>query len=115
MADFANEVADRPNRSKCVHVSNRCGGAQAQRTTAALYGTAHDPSTSRRKGAEASMEYGEALKVNPHIKFHNSQRGYVRCRVNEKLWHTDFRVAPYVTRPSAPVLTKAGRPGAVRA
>lgn len=57
------------------------------------------------------------LAANPHLKFVNEQRGYVRCSVTPQRWQTDFRVVPYVTRPGAPVSTRAsylvedGRPG----
>jgi len=78
--------------------------------------------TSNGDGAEMSPEYpSAALAAIRHLKFHNSQRGYVRCAVDAKLWRTDFRVTPYVSRRGAPVLTKAsfvvesGRPGALRA
>ncbi len=47
------------------------------------------------------------LAANPHLRFFNSQRGYVRCTVTERLWRTDFRVVPYVSRPGAPVRTRA--------
>jgi len=55
----------------------------------------------------------------PHIKFYNGQRGYLRCSVTPDRWTTDFRVVPYVSRPGAPVETRAtfvvedGRPGAI--
>lgn len=58
---------------------------------------------------------------NPHVRFNNSQRGYVRCTVTPDQWVGDFRVVPYVTRPGAPVITRAsfvvrdGTPGAVPA
>jgi alkaline phosphatase D len=58
------------------------------------------------------------LAANPHMRFHNSQRGYVSCRVTPRAWRSDYRVVPYVTRPDAPVETagsfvvEAGRPGA---
>src|SRR5258707_84850 len=77
--------------------------------------------TSNGDGAEVSPEYGNAIASIPHLKFHNSQRGYARCSVSAKSWQTDFRIVPYVTRPGAPVFTKAGfvveagRPGAVKA
>jgi len=57
------------------------------------------------------------LAENPHMKFHNSQRGYARCRVTSTEWSTDYRVVPYVDRPGAPISTRAsvhleaGRPG----
>jgi len=57
------------------------------------------------------------LDENPHIKFHNTQRGYVRCALDRATWRTDYRVVPYVKRPGAPVETRrsfvvvAGEPG----
>jgi alkaline phosphatase D len=61
------------------------------------------------------------LAANPHMRFHNSQRGYVSCRVTPQAWRSDYRVVPFVTRPDAPVETagsfvvEAGRPGATPA
>ncbi|MDQ3611920.1 MAG: alkaline phosphatase D family protein [Actinomycetota bacterium] len=62
--------------------------------------------------------FGEGVvEENPHIKFNNGQRGYVRCALNRETWRTDFRVVPYVKRPGAPVETlrsfvvEAGNPG----
>ncbi|MEP7271492.1 MAG: alkaline phosphatase D family protein [Acidobacteriota bacterium] len=58
------------------------------------------------------------LSKNPHIKFFNGQRGYVRCAVNPKTWQTDFRVVAAVATPNNEVSTRAsfvvedGRPGA---
>lgn len=58
------------------------------------------------------------LDENPHIKFINRNRGYVRNTVTPADWTADFRVVDYVTRPGAPVRTRAsytienGRPGA---
>ncbi|HXV85575.1 MAG TPA: alkaline phosphatase D family protein [Gemmatimonadales bacterium] len=55
---------------------------------------------------------------NPHVKFVNSQRGYVRCEVTPAAWRSDYRVVEYVTQPGAGVSTRAtfavenGRPGA---
>jgi alkaline phosphatase D len=52
------------------------------------------------------------------MRFYNSQRGYVSCRVTPQTWRSDYRVVPYVTKPGAPVETagsfavEAGRPGA---
>jgi alkaline phosphatase D len=54
---------------------------------------------------------------NEHILFTNRQRGYVRCSLDRERWQADFRVLPFVTRPGAPVTTRAsfvvenGRPG----
>jgi alkaline phosphatase D len=44
---------------------------------------------------------------NPFVKFGNSQRGYVACQVSPKDWKTNYQVVEYVTRPGAPLVTKA--------
>jgi alkaline phosphatase D len=58
------------------------------------------------------------LEENPHIKFINRDRGYVRNTITPTGWTADFRTVDYVTRPGAPVRTRAsfviddGKPGA---
>jgi alkaline phosphatase D len=60
----------------------------------------------------------EVLAANPHIKFFNNRRGYVRCTLTSSSLVADFRTLPYVTEPGAPIETHAsfivedGRPGA---
>ncbi len=49
----------------------------------------------------------DLLAANPDLKFFNAQRGYARVEVDEQLWRTDFRVLPYVSRPGAPISTRA--------
>jgi alkaline phosphatase D len=44
---------------------------------------------------------------NPHLRFYNNQRGYVRTTITRDALTADFRVVPYVTRPGAPVHTRA--------
>ncbi|MCA2212676.1 alkaline phosphatase D family protein [Jidongwangia harbinensis] len=44
---------------------------------------------------------------NPHLRFYNNQRGYVRTRITAGAFTADFRVVPYVTRPDAPAHTRA--------
>jgi alkaline phosphatase D len=63
--------------------------------------------TSGGDGADMTPQGETFLAANPHLRFFNSQRGYVRCRVTEDEWRSDFRVIPYVTRPGAPVSTRA--------
>jgi alkaline phosphatase D len=76
--------------------------------------------SSEGDGAERSQEGEIALAENPHVRFHNFRRGYVRCDVTRRRWRTDFRVLPYVSTPGAPVSTRAsfevrdGVPGAVQ-
>jgi alkaline phosphatase D len=60
-----------------------------------------------------------ALSENPHIKFMNAQRGYVRCNLTKERWQTDFRIVPFIDKQGAPISTRAsfvvekGKPGAV--
>jgi alkaline phosphatase D len=50
----------------------------------------------------------EALQSrNPHIRFYDGRRGYVRNTVTPGDWTADYRVVPYVERPGAPVETRA--------
>jgi alkaline phosphatase D len=61
------------------------------------------------------------LPENPHVKFYNNQRGYVRCSVTPDRWESEYRVLPFVSKAGAPVETRArfivesGRPGAQKA
>jgi len=57
-------------------------------------------------GVAKPKHLASTLAENPFVKFHNAQRGYVRCEVTSKQWRTDYRVVPFVTRPGAPVKTE---------
>ena len=69
-------------------------------------------------GADESDFGRRGLAANPHMRFFNGQRGYVRCTVGRDLWTSDYRVVEYVSRPGAPITTRAafvverGRTGA---
>jgi alkaline phosphatase D len=58
-------------------------------------------------GSDAPRGLERLLAENPFVKFHNNQRGYVRCVVTPSLWRTDYQVVPYVTREGAPLSTRA--------
>ena len=68
-------------------------------------------------GAEMTTAGQAILTDNPHVKYFNAQRGYVRCLVTPERWQSDYRVVPFISRPGAPVKTHAsfvvenGRPG----
>ena len=70
-------------------------------------------------GVEQNPGDAVQLAENPHIRFINRNRGYVRNTVTASAWTADFRVVDRVTTPDAPVRTRAtfvvedGRPGAV--
>lgn len=75
--------------------------------------------SSGRDGADMD-EYGqEFLAANPHLRFYNSQRGYLLLTATEEAMRADFRSVPYVREEGAPVYTRAafvtenGRPGLI--
>lgn len=63
--------------------------------------------TSGGDGLRESPRAATALAENPFVKFANSERGYVRCQISPQEWKTDFQVVEYVTRPGAPLATRA--------
>jgi len=69
-------------------------------------------------GADMTVGGARVLAANPHIKFYNGQRGYLRATVTPDRWTTDFRVVPLVSGPGGEVRTRAtfvvenGRAGA---
>jgi alkaline phosphatase D len=58
-------------------------------------------------GADMTPMGQTLLAANPHMKFFNSQRGYVRVNANQERLQSDFRVVPAVTTPGAAVSTRA--------
>jgi alkaline phosphatase D len=71
-------------------------------------------------GGDRWRTTGPLLAANPHLRFFDDHRGYVRCTLTAETLDADYRVVPYVRRPGAPVHTRAsfrltaGRPGLVR-
>ncbi|MFN0111274.1 MAG: alkaline phosphatase D family protein [Blastocatellia bacterium] len=76
--------------------------------------------TSGGDGSDVRPTTASMLSENPHIKFFNAQRGYVRCSLTADRWQTDYRIVAAVTKPDEPVSTRAsfvvenGQPGAKR-
>ncbi|GAA2680017.1 alkaline phosphatase D family protein [Actinoplanes palleronii] len=81
----------------------------------------YDDPTSRTVGTElvcsSITSTGDGVDVpsgthpwtawNPHLKFYNNQRGYVRTTITPDAMTADFVVLPYVSRPGAPAHTRA--------
>lgn len=44
---------------------------------------------------------------NPCVKFHNRERGYVRCRVTPESWISDYVVVDDVEKPGGKIFTRA--------
>lgn len=57
------------------------------------------------------------LAQNPGVRFHNQQRGYVRCEVTPETWTSDYVVVEDVTQPGGKIFNRAsfvveaGEPG----
>ncbi len=62
--------------------------------------------TSGGDGSETRSDTADILADNPHIRFYNNRRGYVRTRFTGSELRADFRVVPFVSRPGAPVETR---------
>jgi alkaline phosphatase D len=58
-------------------------------------------------GTDATPNAANLFAANPHLRMTNSQRGYVTATVTPDEWRTDYRVVPYITRPDAPITTRA--------
>jgi alkaline phosphatase D len=58
-------------------------------------------------GSETTDTSPGLLAENPHIRFFNNRRGYVRTRFTDTELTADFRVLPHVQRPGAPAETRA--------
>ncbi len=58
-------------------------------------------------GVNQPRRIDDLYAENPFVKFHNAERGYVRCTVTPSQWRSDYQVVEYVTRPGAPLVTRA--------
>ena len=77
--------------------------------------------TSDGDGFDIRKRYKALLAQDPHIKFFNSQRGYVRHVVTPGRWQADFRVLDKISEPGGRLSTRRsfvvedGTPGLVDA
>jgi alkaline phosphatase D len=73
--------------------------------------------TSNGDGYDSNDALRALLAQDPHIKFYNGQRGYVRHVVTPRHWRADFQVLERVSVPDAAMTTRQsfvvehGRPG----
>ena len=77
--------------------------------------------TSGGDGSEGTASVERNAGENPHMKWHNNRRGYVRCQVSPDQWTADYRTVPFVSKPGAPIgtasswLARNGKPGIEKA
>jgi alkaline phosphatase/alkaline phosphatase D len=68
-------------------------------------------------GAAKPAEWDTYMKANPHMKYFDGRRGYVRVDMDRDLSQVDFRTVPAITTPgggistTASFVTEAGSPG----
>jgi alkaline phosphatase D len=58
-------------------------------------------------GSEGRQRARELMAENPGVRFHNHERGYVRCTITPQMWRSDFRTVAQIDKPGAPVVTRA--------
>ncbi|MEY3851664.1 MAG: hypothetical protein RI910_644 [Verrucomicrobiota bacterium] len=63
--------------------------------------------TSGGDGTLVPKTLEDTYRENPFVKFHSTERGYLVCEVTPKTWRTDYRAVAFVTKPGAPLLTRA--------
>ncbi|MEW2357762.1 alkaline phosphatase D family protein [Spirillospora sp. NPDC029432] len=63
--------------------------------------------TSGGDGADSDPASHPFLKINPHLRFYNNQRGYVISRLDRDEMRSDFKTLPTVRTPGAEASTKA--------
>jgi alkaline phosphatase D len=72
---------------------------------------------SGRDGVERPANWDLYLRANPHMKFYNGKRGYVRAELGRQATRLDFRTVAAISTPGAAVttaasfVTEAGAPG----
>jgi len=58
-------------------------------------------------GSETRDDTAGVLRDNPFVKFYNSERGYVRCRITSDEWRSDYRVVDKVSQKESTCITRA--------
>lgn len=62
---------------------------------------------SGQDGTEKPANWDTYTTANPHLKFYDGRRGYVKVTLDETAARADFKAVPYVTTTGAPVSTAA--------
>ena len=72
---------------------------------------------SGRDGARRPANWDTYTRANPHLRFYDGRRGYLRLELGRLSARADYRIVPFVTTPGASVstaasfVTEAGSPG----
>lgn len=57
-------------------------------------------------GSDQPRGLDALLSANPCVKFHNAERGYVRCAITPETWKSDYMVVDDVLRPGGKVFER---------
>jgi alkaline phosphatase D len=72
-------------------------------------------------GVDKPPRHDRLLADNACVKFHNGERGYIRCQITPEAWQADYVVVDDVLQPGGKCFTRnsfvvqAGRPGVLHA
>ncbi len=91
-SNWANELAPDPAQPQLGAVATEFVGTSI---------------TSNGDGEDRPAYSDSLLAENPEVKFYNSERGYLTCEVTASQWKTEYKTVPYVSRPGAPLNTRA--------
>lgn len=58
-------------------------------------------------GVAEPMGLQDLMSENPCVKFHNAERGYIRCTVTPERWQADYVVVDDVLQPGGKTFTRA--------
>lgn len=58
-------------------------------------------------GPQNPANLDKIYAANPGVRFHNGERGYVRCRLSAKSWQSDYVVVDDVTQPGGKASVRA--------
>lgn len=58
-------------------------------------------------GADKPKNWDAVVANNPCVKFHNTQRGYIRCEVTPDAWRSDYMVVDKVSEPGGETTVRA--------
>jgi alkaline phosphatase D len=63
--------------------------------------------SSNGDGMQDPPNKADVMAANPFVKFRNHERGYVSCEITPDTYTAHFRTVPYVSKPGAPLNTRA--------
>jgi alkaline phosphatase D len=58
-------------------------------------------------GKQHPVNLDKIYAANPGVKFHNGERGYVRCTITKDAWKSDYMVVDDVTKPGGKTFERA--------